>query len=135
MPTTNSWSSSSTSTCLPNLRHASPRRQSTQPAQPNRCSGDFGGGDVDSIQFFVRIGKVGLEGSDAIRDLWRINDSFRKLQCQDDATAAVPTTVVAVIVSLGACCLSCEAASESRSAKGSWAAVAVTFASRPVYPR
>src|SRR5215475_12243150 len=61
MPTTNSWSSSSTSTCLPNLRHASPRRQSTQPAQPNRCSGDFGGGDVDSIQFFVQIGKVGLE--------------------------------------------------------------------------
>src|SRR5215831_2224845 len=60
MPTRNSWSSSSTSTCLPNLRHASPRRQSTQPAQPNRCSGDFRGGDVDSIQFFVRIGKVGL---------------------------------------------------------------------------
>jgi len=39
------------------------------------------------------------------------NDSFRELQCPDDATAAVLTTVVGVIVSLGACCLSCEVAS------------------------
>src|SRR6516225_9223612 len=69
MPTRNSWSSSSTSTCLPNLRPASPRRQSTQPAQPNRCSGDLGGGGVDSIQFFVRIGKVGLVQQD-FRQFW-----------------------------------------------------------------
>src|SRR6516162_5065065 len=60
MPTRSSWSNNSSSTCLPSLRRASPRRQSARPAQPDRCSGDFGGGGVDSIQFFVRIGKVGL---------------------------------------------------------------------------
>src|SRR6266849_1735660 len=60
MPTRSSWSNNSSSTYLPSLRRASLRRQSVQSAQPDRCSGDFGGGSSDSIQFFLRIGKVGL---------------------------------------------------------------------------
>lgn len=53
-------SNNSSSTSPRNPRPASPRRQSARSAQPNRCSGDFGGRGVDSIQFFLRIGKVGF---------------------------------------------------------------------------
>ena len=53
-------SNNSGSTCLPSRHRASPHRQSTRPAQLDRCSGDFGERAVDFIHFFPRIGKVGL---------------------------------------------------------------------------
>src|SRR5262249_37513287 len=66
MPTRRFWSNNSSSACLPSRHRASPHRQSTRPAQLDRCSGDFGERAVDFIHFFPELVKLGYHAQRAI---------------------------------------------------------------------